>query len=129
MKLSACEISHLHVRGHNVSLIIGDRAVSAEEAEGLVREFAAVYGHEREPAYVSRDGWQAITRRGPADDQAASAAEIERLAAELKAATERGDALQAELDAATAAASDAAKAAAGAAADTAAAKTGGKGKA
>lgn len=130
MKLSACEISHLHVRGHNVSLIIGDRALTADEANSMVREFAAVYGTDREPAYVSRDGWQAIAREAPVVDTSA-AAEAERLAAELAEANKRADALAADLDKAKAAlaAATSAESTSKAASDSAHAKTSAKGKA
>lgn len=60
MNLSDCDISHLHVRGHNVALITGSRGLSDAEAAALLEQFTAVYGIDRQPAYVSRDGWQLL---------------------------------------------------------------------
>lgn len=59
-----CEIQRMHLRGHAVVLIVGDRAVSAQEGAELLAQYAASFGRSTSvPAYVSRDGWQLLNGR------------------------------------------------------------------
>jgi hypothetical protein len=56
-----CEIQRMHLRGTPVALIVGDRAVSAEEGAALLAQYAASFGRSTAvPAYVSPDGWQLL---------------------------------------------------------------------
>lgn len=67
-----CEIQRMHLRGSPVVLIVGDRAVSAEEGAELLAQYAASFGRSTSmPAYVSRDGWQLL--KPQSKRQAASA--------------------------------------------------------
>jgi hypothetical protein len=56
-----CEIQRMHLRGSPVVLIVGDRAVSADEGAELLAQYAASFGRSTAvPAYVSSDGWQLL---------------------------------------------------------------------
>lgn len=58
-----CEIQRMYLRGSTVALIVGDRAVSAEEGAELLAQYAASFGRSTSmPAYVSREGWQLLKR-------------------------------------------------------------------
>jgi hypothetical protein len=68
-----CEIQRMHLRGSPVVLIVGDRAVSADEGAELLAQYAASFGRSTAvPAYVSSDGWQLL--KPPAERRAAVAA-------------------------------------------------------
>jgi hypothetical protein len=62
-----CEIVRGHWRGTNAVLIVGDRAVTPEEARALLAQFAASFGPDQTPVYFSRDGWQFIAQTPFAD--------------------------------------------------------------
>ncbi len=67
MRLADCEITHRHIRGHNVAFVFGARAVSDDEAQALADEWTEAYGPIALPGYVSPQGWQSLAplERGP----------------------------------------------------------------
>jgi glyoxylate carboligase len=74
MKLSDCEILHIHARNCPGAVVIGARAVTEAEAAELLAEFAEVSGLPA--AYFSRAGWQtlAVAPQAPAEAPAAKPA-------------------------------------------------------
>lgn len=95
MRLADCEITHRHIRGHNVAFVFGSRAVSDEEAQALADEWVDTYGPIALPGFVSPQGWQSLAplERGPIAsrlkvDELAQVIEFDgvRMSAELLAA-------------------------------------------
>lgn len=60
MKLTDCEVSHRHIRGHNVAFLFGPRALSDDERAELLAEWHKAYGPDATPAYASPAGWQVL---------------------------------------------------------------------
>lgn len=60
MRLADCEVTHRHIRGHNVAFLFGPRGISDAEARELAEEWGQTYGLVRLPAYVSPDGWRTL---------------------------------------------------------------------
>lgn len=60
MRLADCEVTHRHIRGHNVAFLFGPRGISDAEATALAEEWSHTYGPVRLPAYVSPDGWRTL---------------------------------------------------------------------
>lgn len=60
MRLADCEVTHRHIRGHNVAFLFGPRGISDTEARALAEEWAHTYGPVRLPAYASPDGWRTL---------------------------------------------------------------------
>lgn len=59
MRLSDCEITHRHVRGRNLIIIFGERALDENELAALMQEYGEAYGPGvMKPVYASPDGWQ-----------------------------------------------------------------------
>lgn len=77
MRLADCETSHRHVRGHNVIVICGTRAIDDAERSALLAEYVASYGAGNAPAYFSPDGWQALApvRAAPMPEATAASEE------------------------------------------------------
>lgn len=73
MRLIDCEITHRHVRGQNLVIIFGERALDSDELAALLREYDEAYGPGTiAPAYASPDGWQ--VHRADADAAGGAAA-------------------------------------------------------
>lgn len=68
-----CEVMRHHWRGANAAVIVGDRAITTEEGESLMRQFSQSFGSGLTPAYLSPDGWQmlggAATAAGPLESR------------------------------------------------------------